>query len=136
MSDYLSQEEIDRLLRKVTEDEDENENGNVSAQKLQNMTHEEGPVVEKAKFKPLTAGNSKGPRREIREYGDIILNLSVELGKTTLTVREVLNLEKDSVIKLEKMAGDNVGVLVNKRYFANGEIVVINDNFGLRITSF
>lgn len=140
MGDYLSQDEIEKLLRKITDDEDKGgdaaASNNFCGQKTGNNTRNEGLVVEKAKFKPLKKGAVDSFQRDIKEYGDILLNLSVELGKTSLTVREVLNMKKDSLIKLEKMAGDNVEVLVNKKYFAGGEIVVINENFGLRIISF
>lgn len=137
MGDHLSQEEIDRLLGKAEDDheeEEEQENYGVESRE-EEEEGEEGLLVEKARFKPLSPVESSGEKRDIQEFSEMFLNLSVELGKTTLTIRDVLSLKENSIIQLEKMAGDNVNVLVNNCYFAQGEIVVINDSFGLRITT-
>jgi flagellar motor switch protein FliN len=66
---------------------------------------------------------------------DVQLNLSVELGKTELPIREVLALTRGSVIELERIAGEPVDLLANGRLVAKGEVVVIEDHFGLRITN-
>ncbi len=123
MSDGLSQEEINKFLNNLNQ---ENE---------KSSREERNHVVEKVKFKPLNALEKKDTQRQLKEYGDTELRLSVELGKTVVTVGEVIKLKENSVIKLEKLVGDNVSVLVNDRYFAQGEIVIVNDTFGVRITS-
>ena len=123
MSDCLSQEEINKFLNNFNEDQEGS------------SSEEKAPVVEKVRFKPLNALKNIGTQRHLKEYGDTELRLSVELGKTVVTVGEVIKLKENSVIKLEKMVGDNVSVLVNDRNFAQGEIVIVNDNFGVRITS-
>lgn len=94
---------------------------------------EEEILVEKAWFNPLEPVEVEKAWRPLQDFGDIEIIMSVELGKTTLKVGELLNLKKDSVIKLERMAGDNVKLMLNDAPFAFGEIVVINDNFGLRL---
>jgi flagellar motor switch protein FliN len=66
---------------------------------------------------------------------DVSLNLSVELGKTELSIKEVLELTRGSVIELERVAGEPVDLMANGKLIAKGEVVVIEDNFGLRITS-
>jgi flagellar motor switch protein FliN len=66
---------------------------------------------------------------------DITLNLSVELGKTQLSIKEVLELTRGSVIELDRIAGEPVDLYANGKLIAKGEVVVIEDNFGLRITS-
>ena len=66
---------------------------------------------------------------------DITLNLSVELGKTVLSIKEVLELTRGSVIELDRIAGEPVDLYANGKLIAKGEVVVIEDNFGLRITS-
>lgn len=66
---------------------------------------------------------------------DVTLNLSVELGKTELSIKDVLELTRGSVIELDRVAGEPVDLLANGKLIAKGEVVVIEDNFGLRITS-
>jgi flagellar motor switch protein FliN/FliY len=66
---------------------------------------------------------------------DVRLNLTVELGKTDMSIKEVLELTRGSVIELERIAGEPVDLMANGKLIAKGEVVVIEDNFGLRITS-
>ena len=66
---------------------------------------------------------------------DVHLNLSVELGKTDLSIKDVLELTRGSVIELDRVAGEPVDLMANGKLIAKGEVVVIEDNFGLRITS-
>ncbi|HNW25607.1 MAG TPA: flagellar motor switch protein FliN [Candidatus Gastranaerophilaceae bacterium] len=66
---------------------------------------------------------------------DIKLQLTVELGRTELPIRKVLELTRGSIIELEKVAGEPVELYANGKLVAHGEVVVIEDNFGLRITS-
>jgi len=66
---------------------------------------------------------------------DIKLQLTVELGRTELPIKKVLELTRGSIIELEKVAGEPVELYANGKLVAHGEVVVIEDNFGLRITS-
>lgn len=66
---------------------------------------------------------------------DVHLNLTVELGKTDMSIKDVLELTRGSVIELERIAGEPVDLMANGKLIAKGEVVVIEDNFGLRITS-
>jgi flagellar motor switch protein FliN/FliY len=66
---------------------------------------------------------------------DVHLNLTVELGKTDLSIKDVLELTRGSVIELDRVAGEPVDLMANGKLIAKGEVVVIEDNFGLRITS-
>lgn len=65
---------------------------------------------------------------------DIPLQVTVELGRTTRSVKEILSLSSGSIIELDKLAGEPVDILVNKRLIAKGEVVVIDENFGVRVT--
>jgi flagellar motor switch protein FliN/FliY len=65
---------------------------------------------------------------------DVPLQITVELGKTRKTIREILNLGPGSVVELDKLAGEPVDVLVNGKLLAKGEVVVIDENFGIRVT--
>lgn len=65
---------------------------------------------------------------------DVQLGVTVELGRTSLPVKEVLQLGPGSVVELEKTAGEPVDILVNGTPVARGEVVVVDDNFGVRVT--
>lgn len=65
---------------------------------------------------------------------DVNLVITVELGRANLSVREVLDLQRGSVVELDRMAGEAVDILVNDHLFAHGEVVVVDDKFGVRIT--
>ena len=62
------------------------------------------------------------------------LTLTVELGRTSLTVRQVIDLQKGSVVELDRIAGEAVDIFVNDRLIAKGDVVVVDDKFGVRIT--
>jgi flagellar motor switch protein FliN/FliY len=76
--------------------------------------------------------NSGSPRR-LELLLDVPLGLSVELGRTQLTVRHLLGLAPGSVIELDKHGGEPLDIVVNDRLIARGEAVVVNDKFGFRI---
>ena len=65
---------------------------------------------------------------------DVRLQLSVELGQTRLPIRDLLQLQPGSVLALDAVAGEPVNLLANGTLVARGEIVVVNDKFGLRVT--
>lgn len=66
---------------------------------------------------------------------DVYVEISVELGQAEQKVREVLTLSEGSVIKLDKAVGGAVEVIMNQQRFAKGEVVIVNDNFGVRISA-
>jgi len=74
------------------------------------------------------------PDNSLELLKDIPLDISVELGRVKMLVREVVELGTGSIVEIEKAAGEPVDVLVNGRLVAKGEVVVIEDNFGVRIT--
>lgn len=63
------------------------------------------------------------------------INVSIELGRTQMLIKDILNLGIGSIVELDKVAGDTVDLFVNNQKFAEGEVVVIDENFGIRITS-
>jgi flagellar motor switch protein FliN/FliY len=65
---------------------------------------------------------------------DIPLKVTVELGRTKMAIREVLQLAQGSVVELSKFAGEPLEVLVNDKLIARGEVVVVNEKFGIRLT--
>ncbi len=80
-----------------------------------------------------TAGNS-GMMNELDMILDIPVQITVELGRTKITIKNLLQLAHGSVVELDAMAGEPMDVLVNGTLIAQGEVVVVNDKFGIRLT--
>jgi flagellar motor switch protein FliN/FliY len=83
-----------------------------------------------------TAGQIKGPQSEkgIELLLDIPLQVSVEVGRARILVRDLLQMQEGTLIELEKLAGEPLDLYVNSRLIARGEAVVVNEKFGLRLT--
>ncbi|MEK5146579.1 MULTISPECIES: flagellar motor switch phosphatase FliY [Psychrobacillus] len=91
--------------------------------------------VQQAQFASFESPSlSKNESRNLNLLLDIPLQVTVELGRTKRTVKEILELTSGSIIELDKLAGEPVDILVNNRHVAKGEVVVIDENFGVRIT--
>ncbi|HPR90743.1 MAG TPA: flagellar motor switch protein FliN, partial [Synergistaceae bacterium] len=90
--------------------------------------------VRPAEFVPLTQKSVSGFGSKIDLVADIPVRVTVELGRTRKNIADILNMTPGSVIELDKMAGEPVDVLVNSKLIAKGEVVVIDENFGVRIT--
>ncbi len=94
------------------------------------------PEIKKVAFQPLADNGQEGVDRGIPpEFHSVSLVLSAELGRVVIRVRDLINYSIGSVLKLERVADEKVTILVNGTPFAHGEIVVINDRFGVRITA-
>ena len=65
---------------------------------------------------------------------DLTLPVSIELGRTTMSVQEILQLGRGSVVQLERLAGEPIDIYVADRRFAEGEVVILGENFGVRVT--
>ena len=74
-------------------------------------------------------------KRNLDIMQDISMHISVELGRAKSTIREVMDLEEGSIVELDKIAGEQVEVFVNNKLVAKGEVIVIEDKFGVRVTS-
>ncbi len=97
---------------------------------------EEEVEVRRVEFQPLGGGGS-GRRPEednIRLLLDIELEVSVEIGRTRMRIKDVLSLGEGSIIELDKVVGDPVEIYANKKLIARGEVVVIDEDFGVRVT--
>jgi flagellar motor switch protein FliN/FliY len=75
----------------------------------------------------------EAPAKGIDLLSDVNLNVKIELGRTRMLVEDVLKLSEGAVVELDKLAGDPVDVYVNDRHVARGEVLVLNDNFCVRI---
>ena len=76
------------------------------------------------------------PIEELGELADVPVDVEVELGRQIMTIRQILELTKDSVIRIARSAGDNIDILVGQAVIGSGEIVIIEDTVGVRITDF
>ncbi len=90
--------------------------------------------VSPAQFQPLSMEPVQVNEANIGLILDVPLQITVELGRTKKSIKEVLELATGSIVELDKLAGEPVEIQVNGRYLAKGEVVVIDENFGVRIT--
>jgi flagellar motor switch protein FliN/FliY len=80
------------------------------------------------------------PRPGVQESGnislimDVYMEMTVELGRTRKLIKEILGMGEGTIIELDKLAGEPVDILVNHKLIAKGEVVVIDENFGVRVT--
>lgn len=85
-------------------------------------------------FSEFSNGESEAPRNySLGKLDDVELDLHIELGRAELMIDEVLSLRDGAVVQLDKMAGDPVDIVVNGRLIARGEVLVLNDNFCVRV---
>ncbi|MDY6934248.1 MAG: flagellar motor switch protein FliN [Spirochaetota bacterium] len=90
--------------------------------------------VSQVKFPPLGDGVPYASGGNISLLLDVPMNMTVELGRTRQLVKDILGLGEGSIIELDKLAGEPVDLLVNGKLIAKGEVVVIDENFGVRVT--
>ena len=83
-----------------------------------------------AEQKPITAEE----KRKLDTILDIPVTISMEVGRSKLSIRNLLQLNQGSVVELDRVAGEPLDVLVNGTLIAHGEVVVVNDKFGIRLT--
>ncbi|MGI6649833.1 MAG: FliM/FliN family flagellar motor switch protein [Bacillota bacterium] len=116
-SSNLTQEEINRMLANLADGQ-------------------EHQTVQKVRFMPLEPVPGGKPHMcSIDFLQKVPVLLTVELGKCILSVKEILDLKKGSVLQLNKLAGEPVEILINERLIASGEVLVINDVVGVRVNA-
>ena len=90
--------------------------------------------VAPAAFANFTPSGTGGALNDINMILDIPVQLTVELGRTRIPIKHILQLAQGSVVELDALAGEPMDVLVNGYLIAQGEVVVVNDKFGIRLT--
>jgi flagellar motor switch protein FliN/FliY len=91
--------------------------------------------IQPAQFQSFTVNQPMTPQPEnINLIMDVPLEVTVELGRTSKSIKEILDFTPGTIIELNKLAGEPIDVLVNGKYVAKGEVVVIEDSFGIRVT--
>jgi flagellar motor switch protein FliN len=83
---------------------------------------------------PTPAPPAEATELELERLYDVPVELAVEIGRTQMTIREALALGPGSIVTLQRLAGEPVDLLVNGKPIARGEVVVIDEEFGLRVT--
>lgn len=126
----VEKEEIPVMSTQQTE----HQKVDTSPQQIGANIHEQSTVqaASFSDFEPIELSSQS--QRNLDMLLDIPLNVTVELGRTTRKVSEILDLTTGSIVELDKLAGEPVDVLVNNKLIAKGEVVVIDENFGVRIT--
>ncbi|WP_225763838.1 flagellar motor switch protein FliN [Stenotrophomonas sp. Marseille-Q4652] len=101
-----------------------------------NLETEATPAQEPipAQFEDLRADEEQGPDLNLDVILDVPVTLQLEVGRARLPIRSLLQLNQGSVVELERGAGESLDVFVNGTLIAHGEVVVINDRFGVRLT--
>lgn len=100
------------------------------ASEVQSATEQAAPVA----FQNFTSGGAGPAGNDINMILDIPVQLTVELGRTRIPIKHILQLAQGSVVELDALAGEPMDVLVNGYLIAQGEVVVVNDKFGIRLT--
>ena len=94
-------------------------------------------MTEELQYEPLDPSHPQsatGSAGDLRRLSDVPVDLTVEIGRTRMTVGETLQLRPGSIVSLNRTAGEPVDLLVNGTRIARGEVVVVDEEFGLRIT--
>ena len=100
------------------------------------VVQELDPELQNADFENFADGaSSQSANRKIDMLLDVVLPVTIELGRTKMFIKEILDLEKGSIIELDKMAGEPVDLYINNKKMAEGEVVVVDKHFGVRITN-
>lgn len=105
-------------------------------QALASVDHPVDPALDKIspfQLRDFAGAPASGEKATLELLRDVDLNLRIELGRTQMYLEDVLKLRRGSVVSLDKLAGDPVDIYVNGRLIARGEVLVMNDNFCIRV---
>ncbi|MFP4065961.1 MAG: flagellar motor switch phosphatase FliY [Spirochaetaceae bacterium] len=94
----------------------------------------QGPSAQSVQFPSFQSQSSQGEQGNISLLMDVYMEMTVELGRTRKLIKEILGMGEGTIIELDKLAGEPVDILVNHKLIAKGEVVVIDENFGVRVT--
>jgi flagellar motor switch protein FliN/FliY len=98
------------------------------------MAGTEAAQAQNAEMQEFGREGAKEGQRDIKFLLDVPLNVTVEIGRTRMLINELLQIGQGSVIELDKLAGEPMEILVNNKVIARGEVVLVNDKFGIRLT--
>ena len=98
------------------------------------MPPQENVNVQPASFQAFSGNSAAAGHENIDLIMDVPLEVTVELGRTSKSIAEILDFSPGTIIELDKIAGEPIDVLVNGKFVAKGEVVVIEESFGIRVT--
>jgi flagellar motor switch protein FliN/FliY len=103
---------------------------------MEEQANEEGGAIETVGLEEFDSNpdTAKSANPELDIILDVPVTISMEVGSTSITIRNLLQLNQGSVIELDRLAGEPLNVLVNGTLIAHGEVVVVNEKFGIRMT--
>ena len=104
------------------------------AEALEQQKHAESASAGMQNFDNFDGQNPLNQLSDVDMIMDIPVRLSVELGRTKMTIKKLLSLSQGSVVSLDGLAGEPLDILINGYLIAQGEVVVVSDNYGIRIT--
>lgn len=119
INDDIDQDSMADDWAAAMQEQAEVEGADISAIELDELQHEK-------------SGSANNPDLDV--ILDIPVSISMEVGRTSITIRNLLQLNQGSVIELDRLAGEPLDVLVNGTLIAHGEVVVVNEKFGIRMT--
>jgi flagellar motor switch protein FliN/FliY len=108
--------------------------GQQGGQPMMGMGGGQGPSVQSVQFPSFQSQSVQGEQGNISLLMDVYMEMTVELGRTRKLIKEILGMGEGTIIELDKLAGEPVDILVNHKLIAKGEVVVIDENFGVRVT--
>lgn len=120
----------------AAEDEESSESDKSESEKPSSSSHSGMDNVQAAELEELNEDAPVGEeeKRKLDAILDIPVTISMEVGRSQISIRNLLQLNQGSVVELERVAGEPLDVLVNGTLIAHGEVVVVNDKFGIRLT--
>ena len=132
MSDVLTPDELDALLAEVGKSEQSEGEKEEAGEPLEAAPDQEPAETPEESERPADDDGVGAPN--LRLILSLPVNLNVELGRTHMSLHEILQLGQGSVVELDRMASDLIDLSVNGKVIAQGEAVVVNENFGFRVT--
>ncbi|MCM3739037.1 flagellar motor switch phosphatase FliY [Oceanobacillus luteolus] len=130
-----SNEQVDSTFMDRESFDDRVDNKRNQPQFLGNTYNQQDASIEQATFAEFEPTQlSSNEQSNLNMLLDIPLKVTVELGRTKKTIKDILDLSQGSIVELDKLAGEPVDILVNGKLIAEGEVVVIEENFGVRVT--
>ena len=133
-NDIAESEEIDDLDDRLGNTRDDDRESLDMLDSLADEIGSENVRAGRAQFPQLHPSDEIHASDSIERLLDVGLSLSVELGRKNMQIKDILTLGPGKIIELDKLAGEPVDLLVNGKLFAKGEVVVVDENFGVRIT--
>ncbi len=132
--DYIPEEEIDDISEPLIEENTVRKQKMMEREVAASYSVSRDSVgVKRAQFPDFDAASTVPLPQNMELIHDVPLQVTVRLGKSRMTIREILDLGEGSIVELDKLAGEPVDLLVNGKLVAKGEVVVIDENFGFRV---